>query len=283
MHYAHACSCGRYENTCKRLPQHTVIAIILYLDGTQATRKISGQSTKPVVLTLGNFTIPVMNKGCAKRILTYMPSPKATAKVVKRASADWLLSKRLVYHDAWRQMLAPLVAAQRNGGGYLYLPYTGASGAVQWHQKLCMPTIAYVVNDTPERKLLTLVGDSAKQPRPCSACTIAKDDLAKGDVSCDYVTNDRHRRMGMDSKRFVLRTAAQVAAAPTRGASSTKKQIIDESWKARGMHLIPNAFWDVAFFDDYGIYGHAGPDRMHCWYVGGNRCVLRPQPAAYTR
>ena len=136
MHYAHACSCGRYENTCKRLPQHTVIAIILYLDGTQATRKISGQSTKPVVLTLGNFTIPVMNKGCAKRILTYMPSPKATAKVVKRASADWLLSKRLVYHDAWRQMLAPLVAAQRNGGVYLYLPYTGASGAVQWHQKL---------------------------------------------------------------------------------------------------------------------------------------------------
>jgi len=123
---------------------------------------------------------------------------------------------------------------QPDGRCYIEQPAVLSSG-IKHCQKLCMPTIAYVVNDTPERKLLTLVGDSAKQPRPCSACTIAKDDLAKGDVSCDYVTNDRHRRMGMDSKRFVLRTAAQVAAAPTRGASSTKKKIIDESWQARAV------------------------------------------------
>ena len=105
----HRHACGRYQRTSERLPHHTVIAIILYLDGTQATRKISGQSAKPVVLTLGNFKIPVMNKGCAKRVLTYMPSAKATAKVIKSSRADWLLSRRLVYHEAWRQILAPLV------------------------------------------------------------------------------------------------------------------------------------------------------------------------------
>ena len=123
----HGYACGRYQRTSERLPHHTAIAIILYLDGTQATRKISGQSAKPVVLTLGNFKIPVMNKGCAKRVLTYMPSAKATAKVIKSSRADWLLSKRLVYHEAWRQILAPLVAAQRNGG----LGSSGTQGATK--------------------------------------------------------------------------------------------------------------------------------------------------------
>ena len=72
-------------------------------------------------------------------------------------------------------------------------------------------------------------------------------------------------------RKYVEEMAAQrmrrlVDEAPSRGTGMTKKKLIDESWAAKGMHLIPNAFWDVAFFDDYGIYGHAGPDRMHCWW-----------------
>ena len=91
-------------------------------------------------------------------------------------------------------------------------------------------------------------------------------DLSNGDVSCEYVKNDLHRRKAVAAQRFVQRTRRLVDVAPSRGTGTTKKKLIDESWAAKGMHLIPNAFWDVAFFDDYGIYGHAGPDRMHCWW-----------------
>ena len=57
----------------------SVLPIIFYLDGTVATRRASGQTTTPMVMTLGNFRIKLANRHLAKRTIGYMPRIKCTA------------------------------------------------------------------------------------------------------------------------------------------------------------------------------------------------------------
>jgi hypothetical protein len=50
-----------FRDLCNRFPGDTVLTLRMYLDGTPASNPLGGVSSKPLVMTIGNFDMDLSN------------------------------------------------------------------------------------------------------------------------------------------------------------------------------------------------------------------------------
>jgi hypothetical protein len=76
----------------------------MHLDGTPASNPLGGVSSKPLVITIGNFDMDLSNGDGAKRHICYFPDMKGSkAQQSKEKFKFW---KRKLYHRrVWAEVL----------------------------------------------------------------------------------------------------------------------------------------------------------------------------------
>jgi hypothetical protein len=245
----------RWEDAEKRHPGIGILPLVFYLDGTWVSRTGSS-SIKPIAMTLGNFELGLSNRDIAKRLVGYMPGLQGTKsqrkkELYKQAAAH-------VYHTSFAEILKSVVDMQKQGGGVFRI--YGES-----EPRLLMPLVAIIIQDLPEGHLLTATKDSGNTPRPCISCFVGVEEVADPVASCTAAKGRPRTTTGMKS---AITELANKLRRPERSGENCKTQLEETARKSLSAHIMRNAFWDVDFGTDNGIYGAVVPDRLHEWWEG---------------
>jgi len=207
-------------------------------------------------MTLGNFALELSNRDIAKRLVGYMPALQGTKD--QRKNTLYKKAAAHVYHTSFAEILASVIRVQQNGGTYFSIHG-------EEHPRLMMPLVAFIVQDLPEGHLLTGTMDSGSTPRPCISCLVGVDQVDKPVESCAATKSCPRTASGM---KAVITALAKKLRTPEPSGPNCKTQLEETARTTLSAHIMPNAFWDVDFGTDNGIYGAVVPDRMHEWWEG---------------
>ena len=245
----------RWEEAAKRHDGVDILPLVFYLDGTWVS-KTGSSSIKPIAMSIGNFELELLNQDMAKRLVGFMPA--LTGPKSLRNTDAFRTSAAYLYRQSFESILSSVKRTQASGGCFFRIHGED-------EPRFMMPLVAFIVQDMPEGHLLTTTLDSGQTSRPCMSCLVPVDDIQDPHKSCDAA--GKCRRTTEHMKTEVGKYNNQLKNAEPSGANC-KSNIIKRATSELSAHLIGNAFWDIDFGADYGIYGAVAPDRLHEWWEG---------------
>ena len=224
--------------------------LVFYLVGTWVSGD-RNSSIKPIAMTLGNFELKLSNRDIAKRLVGYMPALQGTKN--QRQNVLYKKAAAHIYHTSFAEVLASVVRVQEYGGAYF-------SVYGEKRPRFLMPLVAFIVQDLPEGHLLTGTMDSGSTPRPCISCLVGVEQVDKPVESCSAAKSCPRTASGMKTEITAL---AEKLRTPAASGMNCKTNLEETARTRFSAHIMRNAFWDVDFWTNNGIYGAIVPDRLH--------------------
>jgi hypothetical protein len=225
-----------------KLPRGATVApLIIATDKTQLTQFSGSKQAYPVYLTLGNIPRALRRKPSQQAcvLLAYLPVEKLNKdKLIQREATG---RYHRLFHEAMRQVLAPLITAGRDG-----VEMASADGEV----RRVHPILACYVADFPEQCLVT-----CSKYGTCPKCRVPSDGL--GDK-------------GPFEQRTQMWTLNVMKEA--RESFTSSAQYFESCMKANVSGYVYRPFWDELPFTD--IHLSITPDVLHQLYQGVLRHIV---------
>jgi hypothetical protein len=147
----------------------SVLPILLFSDETTINNWRS-RSVKPIVMSIGNFSLSARDRTASRKLLGYFPSITKVLSTLgeSKLSTDATRQlKRDLYQSVWRTLLREIECLTEEGPLTIELP--NKMGRFEY-----VPVVACFIGDIPEReKVMNSIG-SFQAEMPCMICAVPK-------------------------------------------------------------------------------------------------------------